>query len=140
MKKPAFDRLFERAIVMPNGCWEFDGFINDSGYGMISFQGKAWLSHRLAYHLCVNDIPEGLLVCHTCDNRPCVNPSHLFIGTIKDNNLDMVAKGRHGRKLMPEDLNKIRAMIHQGVFHRIIAEQFDVCREAITQIANRRMK
>src|SRR5690348_1346681 len=77
-----------------NGCWEFTGSLNNGGYGVIGFKGKVWLAHRLSYYFHNGEIPKGLLVCHKCDNRKCINPDHLFLGTYMDNYNDMVAKGR----------------------------------------------
>lgn len=134
---PAFDRLFDRAMVMPSGCWEYSGFCNATGHGVLRFGQRTWLAHRLAYLLCVDDIPDGMCVCHSCDNPPCVNPEHLWIGTTADNTYDMVAKKRHNRKLNDQAIAEVLQLLSQGTYHRVIAEKFGVTREAITKIANR---
>lgn len=72
-------------------CWEWRGYRTIKGYGSI---GAGEFAHRVAYELLVGPIPPKLYVLHHCDNPPCVNPSHLFLGTIADNNRDMVEKGR----------------------------------------------
>lgn len=78
-----------------SGCWHYTGFINKGGYGTIGFRGnRCFLAHRVSWILHVGEIPQGLFVLHKCDNRKCVNPDHLFLGTIQDNVDDMYAKGR----------------------------------------------
>lgn len=78
----------------PEACWLWKGSRFPNGYGQCKMDGKAVGAHRIAYQLVKGRIPEGLLVCHTCDNPSCCNPIHLFLGTALENQQDMVQKGR----------------------------------------------
>jgi len=75
-------------------CWEWQRYLMPNGYGHFRYKYKTWLTHRLSWTLENGDIPKELCVLHKCDNRKCVNPSHLFLGTYKDNAIDRENKGR----------------------------------------------
>lgn len=75
-------------------CWEWTDYKNRDGYGNFWYDGTIINSHRFMYLVCVGEIPHGMCVCHSCDNPACANPSHLFLGTRRDNMLDMSKKGR----------------------------------------------
>lgn len=77
-------------------CWEWQGAKTAFGYGRLKLKGEAWMAHRLMYTLTKGDIPEGMVVMHSCDNPCCINPEHLSVGTQKDNMEDCKAKGRLG--------------------------------------------
>jgi len=95
MRVPIKERLLNKMkINSETGCWEYTGYIAKVGYGRISFKGKQQWVHRVAYTVFIGLIPTGLLVCHKCDNRKCINPHHLFTGTHQDNMDDMIRKGR----------------------------------------------
>jgi hypothetical protein len=91
------DTLFEDYVVPePNsGCWLWDGAVDKNGYGKIKRDGVSLRAHRLVYACAIGPIPDGMLVCHTCDVPMCVNPAHLFIGTCADNQRDMRLKGKY---------------------------------------------
>lgn len=92
MKQYIRDRI---KVVEESGCWEWQLSKTPQGYGQAMYRRKRWRAHRLSYTAFKGEIPEGLCVCHTCDNRKCVNPEHLWLGTRGDNNKDCSGKGRH---------------------------------------------
>lgn len=91
------DDLRSHCSIDDAGCWNWLHCSQANGYGRIRRDGRTWYVHRLAYFLVNGPVPEGLDVCHSCDNRRCGNPEHLFSGTRKDNMTDAKNKGRTAR-------------------------------------------
>lgn len=89
----------DRVVAIPEaGCWIWVGHVNENGYGRIRRGGKNVFkeyAHRFSYRTYKGEIPDGMCVCHKCDTPSCVNPDHLFLGTLLDNNSDMIAKKRN---------------------------------------------
>lgn len=116
-----------------NDCWEWDGHINDSGYGIINYDHSLYRTHRLSWEIHHGPIPDGMFVCHTCDNRKCNNPAHLWLGTHADNQNDKIAKDRTPKgeaagpaKLKESTVIEIKQMFREGVSRKDLANQFGV--------------
>lgn len=88
----------------PDECWEWQAARGYFGYGVFSIRSRLLPAHRYAYELVHGAIPQGWQVCHVCDNPPCVNPSHLWLGTAKANAQDMARKGRDPMHTHPENV------------------------------------
>ncbi|MDP9301284.1 MAG: HNH endonuclease [Actinomycetota bacterium] len=121
-------------------CWPWMGSRIPFGHGRFAVDGRLVAAHRFAYELLVGPIPEGLCVLHRCDNPPCCNPDHLFLGTIADNNADMIAKGRqvvlagelNGRALLTEaQVEEIRWRHAAGETQVALAHAFGVDRMVV---------
>lgn len=94
-----WNRLFKQVAFVLEGCWEWQGAANKkTGYGVINWRGETRYTHRVAWEFWCGLIPDGLFVCHGCDNRKCMRPDHLFLGTNQDNIDDMVQKGRQKKE------------------------------------------
>jgi hypothetical protein len=140
--EPSVELLYKLVSIDDvTGCHVWTGTPNHNGYGRIGINYKDYLAHRLSYEVQVGPIPENMFVCHKCDNRLCINPEHLFIGTLQDNHADMVAKKRHQigerqwrSRLTEEDVRQIRAA--EGT-HGEIASRYGVSRETISVIKRR---
>jgi predicted XRE-type DNA-binding protein len=167
---PPAERFWAKVTKADSGeCWGWTARITSDGYGQFREGGKGSRNvraHRFAYELTKGPIPEGLLVCHTCDNPLCCNPAHLFVGTVADNAADMVAKGRSCRgaahrnygkawaKATPEQrargerngtskltanmVREIRRFYQQGMRQVDLASRFGVEQSNISNIIRRK--
>lgn len=130
------------------GCWEWTGKVDRDGYGFFKCAGLWIRAHRISRTMHDGAIPDGLLVCHHCDNPSCVRPSHMFLGTAKDNGQDASSKGRFSNQLRGEliwsaRLNaaavvEIRRLHHLGTPRADIASMFSVSLSAIDNILSSR--
>lgn len=145
-RMPASRITKDSVVDEKSGCWNWAGGLTDSGYGRITKGGRTSLAHRISYEHFNGAIPKGLYVCHKCNNRRCVNPDHLYLGTHADNTRDMLAAGNQSRGekngqsiLTQEHVVKIKDMIKSGVIpYRKIGLEFGVSRSAIKDIASGR--
>ena len=147
-------------------CWEWTASKSSRGYGEFSCGSRTdsscgiFLAHRVAWRIVHGPIPNGLCVLHHCDNRACVNPRHLFLGTLADNNHDMFRKGRgacgdkngmrkypecrpHGErngraKFTEQAIRGIRCRAAEGVPQRVLAQENGVTQSAISMIVHRK--
>lgn len=130
---------FHERVREVDGCLEWQGQRNRKGYGALSVAGKMWLAHRFAWTKANGTIPDGMCVLHICDNPPCCNPDHLFVGTQAENLEDMRGKGRqnpprgssHPRsKLSRSDVLKLRSAREKGARWEELAKEFGVSKAA----------
>ena len=130
----------------PAGCWWWEGVVGSTGYGEFKYDRQLWATHRLSWTMFIGPIPDDLWVLHHCDNRACVNPKHLWLGTPADNMADMARKNRkvvrigedsHFAKLSESEVLEIRALHHLGLSSSELAAKFNVCSSCVRHIVLR---
>ena len=143
----------DRYTIDNNGCWLWNGF-KLGGYGAIRINNKTLLAHRYSWMLINGDIQDGMVICHKCDVKECVNPEHLFIGTQRDNIMDAIIKGRlvyptkKAKIKQPKKTgilcrrdknreNRILKMYLAKMTLRAIGAEFNISYERVRQIVNR---
>jgi hypothetical protein len=102
------ERLATKTAVLKSGCWTFTGGQDSWGYGAIYLNGATIGAHRASWLVHVGSISDGLHVLHKCDNRQCVNPNHLYLGTHQDNMKDKATRGRNYAGLTVLDIDKVK--------------------------------
>lgn len=137
-------RFLNKAVPVSSGCWEWAGFIGRGGYGRYKWSDrKNWIAHRLMYILAFGEFDPSLDVCHHCDNRKCVNPYHLFLGTANDNIQDMVRKGRQrsavgeanaNSKLNADAVREIHRLRAMGLTQVEIGQRFGIAHSGVGRI------
>lgn len=132
--REAFEAKFERG----DGCWEWQGLIEGYGYGVLDHNRMRYRAHVLALEFDGRPVPKGMLACHHCDNRKCVRPSHLYVGTHKSNIADARSRLRFARgitnsptKLTEEDVRQLRRL--SGVSYAEAGRMFGVSRPTATR-------
>lgn len=139
-----YDRVIENTVVDPTtGCWTFNGCRDECGYGRINRDGRLVRIHRSTYEDDHGPLPEGIEVCHHCDNPACWRPDHLFAGTHADNMVDMAKKGRSGvlrgslngcAKLNETQVAEIKKRLALGGKCRALGHEYGVSEGAINLI------
>lgn len=144
----SLSRIFDRIVIDDRGCWLYQGGINSRGYGVVSVKGKSKGTHKVAFELRCGKIPKGKCVLHRCDVRHCINPDHLFLGTLGENNTDRKRKGRNANrrgeqntqaKLTAKDVAAIRHLATTGRFsHQAIGKMFGIGQQQTSSIISGR--
>lgn len=150
-------RFWDRVIKSESGCWQWTGPSDKNGYGCMTYAGRRGMkAHRISYSIAKGEIPPGLFVCHHCDNPPCTNPEHLFLGTPAENIEDAARKKRmasgarngaytkpeqrrrgetHGRSKLTWDIVRaIRAAYAEGVEQPVLAARYRVVQTCISKV------
>jgi len=135
-----FEQQYERSTE--DECWEWYGAVLKSGYGTMKVNGSTERAHRIGYWLRHGEIPDDLFVLHHCDNRRCVNPSHLYLGDHVDNRQDAVERDRtaqgeeNGRvKLTEDDVREIKRR-GEDELQRDLADEFGISQSSVNDIIN----
>jgi hypothetical protein len=137
-------KIIERVLISDAGCWEWKLKTRPNGYARVTYMRQSFYAHRLSFEAFNGSIDSMLDVCHKCDNRKCVNPSHLFQGTRKDNMQDAVNKGRQAKgkslpqtKIYGDNLESVLSMARDGRKYQEIADIHGVTKSCIGYIARK---
>jgi predicted XRE-type DNA-binding protein len=137
-------RFWDRVVLQTSGCRTWQGGRQTKGYGVVRRSGKTYLAHREAYRITYGYLSDNDCVLHECDNPPCCNPLHLFLGSRADNIHDMISKGRElhpsgsengNSKLTEEQICEIQDLYKTGKFRQAeLAERFGVCQSHVSRV------
>ena len=131
----SIEERFWSKVNKTDSCWLWTG--KKGRYGQFRLNGGIVGAHRVSWELANGPIPNGLLVCHSCDVPLCVNPAHLFLGRQGDNMQDMMNKDRHPRRrLSDQDRVNIRERVRRGEKQRSLAREYNVSEAAISMLVN----
>lgn len=135
---PVEKRFWSFVEMIPySTCWEWSGYVAKHGYGTI-YNGAPMYAHRLSWEIHNGKITQDIQVLHKCDNRSCVNPKHLFLGSQCNNMQDCYQKERHPQaKVSYEDAEKIHELYARGYSQTKLGRMFGVSQAAIWYILNR---
>lgn len=127
-------------VEQTDGCWLWNGATDSSGYGHLRVSPSSVAkAHRVSYLLAHGELPDGTLVLHRCDNPPCVNPAHLFLGSNADNRRDCMAKGRVGGKVPGRLRDEAVLEIEAGrATQTAVAARFGINQSAVSRWVQRR--
>lgn len=139
------ERFFSKVNKIENGCWEWKGCTVD-GYGQFAVSSKNIVkAHRYSYYIHKGEITNNLYVCHSCDNRKCVNPKHLFLGSNLENMKDKTNKGRQCKgsnrpasKLTENDVLEIRTLLTNGMKQIDIVNKYNISIGTVSQIKSKK--
>lgn len=138
-------KLFSK-IKQVNDCWEWQGSLHRQGYGNFPYKNSGQLAHRVSWILFNGEIPSGMNICHKCDNPPCVNPDHLFVGSYQDNINDMFRKGRKNHqgenhpkvKLSSSQVLEIRELLNKKITQEEICKKYGITNGHVGSIKHKR--
>jgi hypothetical protein len=140
--------MFNSRVIKKEGCWGWSRYIDSNGYTIVNAgHGNPILGHRVSWMIHNGPIPDGMFICHHCDNPTCTNPNHLFLGTPKDNMVDCIKKNRknvsrgeahYGCKLSDDKVLEIKRLVNLGYSQSKLANMFGVRPSTIQNIVDGR--
>ena len=141
----SIEEKLKKYVVDDRNCWNWIGSKDRDGYGVFGHhRNKQIRAHRASYSFYIGEIPNKMMICHSCDNPSCINPKHLFVGTAKDNTQDMIKKQRRpvlfgsnhpNAKLTEHQAHEIKQLRKQNVLLTDIANQFGISFQTVSSIA-----